>query len=67
MALGDSSYKGNPFAPHISMENLSREAFERWLDLFGETLDSVYTPEIAEQFKQRSVGIAGNFMRNLGI
>jgi len=65
IALGDFAYKGNPFAPHADIKNLSREAFSRWLELFAETLDTVYVPQIANQFKERSTIIAGNFMRNL--
>jgi len=67
IALGDPTYRGNPFAPHASIENISREAFSRWLELFSQTLDIVYISEIADQFKQRSTVIAGNFMRNLAL
>ena len=65
IALGDSAYKGNPFAPHLDIQNISREAFSRWLELFSATLDAIYVPQIANQFKERSTVIAGNFMRNL--
>lgn len=61
----DSNYRGNPFAPHMSLGGLSREAFERWLKLFYETLDSIYEPDVAMQLKERSNLMAGNFMRNL--
>ena len=67
IALGDPSYRGNPFAPHLNIANLSADAFRRWLELFAETLDAVYVPEIADQFKERSRVMAGNFMRNLGL
>jgi len=67
IALGDPTYRGNPFAPHLNIENLTAEAFRRWLGLFSETLDIIYVPEVANQFKERSTIIAGNFMRNLGI
>lgn len=67
IALGDPSYRGNPFAPHMSMGELKRETFEQWLVLFYATLDEVYEPQIAAQFKERSSIIAGNFMRNLGL
>ena len=67
IALGDPTYRGNPFAPHASIENISREAFSRWLELFSQTLDIVYISEIADQFKKRSTVIAGNFMRNLAL
>ncbi|MBL0709090.1 MAG: group III truncated hemoglobin [Sulfurimonas sp.] len=67
IALGDPTYKGRPFPPHADIANISRAAFTRWLELFSQTLDMVYVPQIAEQFKDRSSVIAGNFMRNLNI
>ena len=67
MTLGDGSYRGNPFAPHMYLGELKHETFEQWLNLFYATLDEVYEPQTADQFKERSSIIAGNFMRNLGI
>lgn len=67
IALGDPSYRGNPFAPHLQIEGLKRATFEQWLKLFFETLDTIYEAHIADMFKQRSTIIAGNFMRNLGL
>jgi hemoglobin len=67
IALGDTSYRGNPFAPHMYLGELSLEVFEQWLKLFFATLDEIYEPRIADLFKERSTIIAGNFMRNLGI
>ena len=67
IALNDASYRGNPFAPHMSLGELKRETFEQWLNLFYATVDEVYEPQIADQFKERSSVIAGNFMRNLGL
>ncbi len=67
IALGEQNYRGNPFAPHLDISGLKRESFAQWLNLFYETLDSIYEPQIADLFKQRSSIIAGNFMRNLGL
>ena len=67
IALGDTSYRGNPFAPHMYIGELKHETFEQWLKLFYITLDEVFEPHLAQQFKDRSQIIAGNFMRNLGI
>ncbi|MCF6205499.1 MAG: group III truncated hemoglobin [Sulfurovum sp.] len=67
IALGDNSYYGNPFAPHMQLDGLRRETFSQWLSLFHDTLDSIYEPEVAILFKERSTMIAGNFMRNLGL
>lgn len=68
IALGDFTYKGSPFAPHVKLQDkLSIKAFEQWLKLFFETLNTIYEPEIAQQFLARSKNIAGNFIRNLNI
>lgn len=66
VALGDFAYTGSPFAPHVKLEDrLSIKAFEQWLKLFFETLNTIYVPQIAEQFLARSKNIAGNFICNL--
>ena len=67
IALGDTDYRVNPFMPHTQLGELKRETFEQWLVLFSETLDEIYVPSVAAQFKERSTIIAGNFMRNLRI
>ncbi|NKQ40057.1 MAG: group III truncated hemoglobin [Sulfurovum sp.] len=67
MALGDTDYQGNPLAVHFDMPGISREAFERWLELFHQAVDKVYNSKSGDFFKERSTHIAGNFMRNLGL
>jgi hemoglobin len=66
IALGESDYNRTPFAPHLEFaDRLSVKAFERWLKLFFETLNSIYEPALAQQFLARSKHIAGNFIRNM--
>ena len=68
IALGESEYKSSPFAPHVAFrERLSIKAFEQWLKLFFETLNTIYEPQLAQQFLARSKNIAGNFIRNLNL
>ena len=67
IALGDTAYRGSPFAPHLQIEGIHADAFSQWLVLFFETLDNLYEPNIANLFKERATIIAGNFMRNLGL
>ena len=68
VSLGDFTYTGSPFTPHVKLrDKLSIEAFERWLKLFFETLNTIYPPKIAEAFLAKSKNIAGNFIRNLDI
>lgn len=64
---GRGEYNGSPFAPHMQISGLHREAFETWLRLFFASVDRIYVEDIANKFKERSSIIAGNFMRNLGI
>ena len=67
MILHDSSYVGNPLAPHFVIEGLNHGAFKQWLKLFFETVDEVFIPKLGAEFKERSEIIAGNFMRNLRV
>lgn len=63
--LHDNSYKGRPIQPHIHMQGLQKETFQRWLKLFFETLDKCYTQKDATIFKKHSQMIANNFIRFL--
>lgn len=38
--LGDRQYTGNPFEKHQAISELSAGHFERWLNLFAETLEN---------------------------
>lgn len=68
VTLGDFAYAGSPFAPHVKLQDrLSRQAFEQWLTLFLEILNTIFEPHIAKLFHERGIRIAGNFMRNLNI
>jgi len=65
--LNDGSYKGQPIKPHMHMKGLKRESFERWLELFSETVDKLYVKESADLFKTNSESIAKNFIKLLNI
>jgi len=67
ITLGDTTYSGQPVKPHMHMEGLKRETFERWLKLFFATLDRLYSQDAANIFKTRSETIANNFMRMLNL
>lgn len=67
LTLGDTSYRGQPVKPHMHMEGLQASTFTAWLTLFFETVDSLYSEELAAVFKSRSQMIATNFMRMLGL
>lgn len=64
MLLGDKSYRGNPFMKHIPLP-INKVHFERWMQLFLETVDQHFTGEVAEEAKARARSIAGVFQFKL--
>ena len=59
--LGGANYKKNAIAVHTHLHQLSameEKHFNRWLQLFTETVDELFTGNNAEQAKQRAVSIA---------
>jgi hemoglobin len=54
--LGTGRYYGNPLAEHRK-HPLTPEMFERWLQLWGETADSLFEPEPAQVLKDRAARI----------
>jgi hemoglobin len=64
--LGTRDYTGSPFTPHTEL-NISTTHFERWLQLFIETIDEHFTGEVAETAKQKAKNIAAVFQYKLGL
>jgi len=60
MLLGDQSYQGNPFQKHIHLA-IDSSHFNRWLELFTETVDENFTGLKADEAKRRAKSIAGVF------
>lgn len=58
--LNEHTYTGNAYAPHADM-NLRPEHFNRWIRLFTETVDELFTGEKAEEAKARATSIANIF------
>lgn len=57
-------YKGNPLSAHIMVTDqikLSETHFEKWLEIFNETIDEFYQGEKAELIKKRA-GLMSKFM-----
>lgn len=62
---GDETvYNGNPLQVHRGMP-LNHSMFRIWISHFFKTVDSIYTPEIAQFFKDKANDIANNFKRIL--
>ncbi len=54
-------YKNNAMQPHMHMHARSpmrKMHFDRWLQLFNETVDSMFAGEIAFKAKERATSIA---------
>ena len=57
MLLGNMLYKGNPMLKHIALdqkEKLTARHFDRWIQLWRETLKKHFTGEKAEEAMQRA-------------
>lgn len=62
--LGEQTYTGFPFPPHMQLP-ISKEHFDRWLLLFTETMDSLFTGPTANEAKNRAYKIADIFQDKL--
>jgi hemoglobin len=46
--LGEHTYYGSPFPPHANLP-VDKDHFERWLSLFSQTLQQLFSGEIANE------------------
>ncbi|MEP6951914.1 MAG: group III truncated hemoglobin [Ginsengibacter sp.] len=58
--LEEHTYFGSPFPPHVNLP-ISHNHFERWLELFTQTLDELFTGEKANDAKWRAGKMAEMF------
>jgi hemoglobin len=69
--LGTGNYMRhgrNPLQVHLALnakEHLRPEHFRRWLELFGESVDGLFSGKRALFAKQRAQGIASRFMSQM--
>lgn len=62
LLLGANTYKGNPMIKHIelnALQALQPEHFERWLQLWVETINANFAGPKAEEAISRAQNIAG--------
>jgi hemoglobin len=64
--IGTANYFGRPFPPHAAL-HIGREHFERWLQLFIETVDELFTGMSAQMARQKAKNIAAVFQYKLGL
>ncbi|KJJ38996.1 group III truncated hemoglobin [Aequorivita vladivostokensis] len=58
--LSEHTYYGSPFPPHAKMP-IDKEHFDRWLQLWFDTIDENFTGEIADEAKWRASKMAEMF------
>ena len=58
--LGEHTYYGSPFPPHAHLP-IDHTHFERWLLLFKETIDNLFSGKIADQARWRADRMAEMF------
>lgn len=47
--LANGRYYGRPLHAHLMVQGLAPEHFRDWLELFRETLDDLFIPDVAER------------------
>lgn len=63
--LRTGRYFGNPLMKHRNVSAMRREHFADWLDLFRETLDDIYEPEVADVIHLAAQRMAGGLTHGL--
>jgi hemoglobin len=61
-----NTYKGQPFTSHIELP-IFTEHFQKWLQLFNETVDEHFKGPKAEEAKEKAESIAIIFQSKLGL
>jgi hemoglobin len=66
LLLGTMDYKGQPFPKHMILP-VTKEHFQRWIDLFIKTINENFIGRKAEEAKQRAQNIAMVFQHKMGL
>lgn len=64
--LGEASYQGNPFQKHQHLP-IREQHFDRWIQLFLETVRTEFNGPKADEAVDRAVSIASVFRHRLGL
>jgi len=62
--LSESGYSTNVFDKHRHLK-IAKEHFDRWVELFGQTVDSLFEGERATDVKQRARVIGWTFAEKM--
>lgn len=58
--LEEHTYSGSPFPPHKHLP-VAKEHFDRWMEIFTETLNNLFKGALAEEAKLRAKNMAEMF------
>ncbi len=64
--LGKPGYVGAPFVAHVKLP-VTREHFQRWLELFQATVDRLFAGPGAKRAKDSAASIAHTFALRMGL
>jgi hemoglobin len=67
MLFRTQTYGRNAMMPHLRLnqkEPLQPQHFTRWLELFNETIDDLFSGPVADEAKLRASGVAMSISRN---
>lgn len=66
LLLGDRSYQGNPMLKHLRLP-IREEHFDRWMQLFTETMEAEFDGPTADEALDRAKSIAQLFRHRMGL
>ncbi|PXY40465.1 globin [Flavobacterium cheongpyeongense] len=60
LLLEEHTYSGSPFPPHKQLP-VNQTHFDRWMEIFTKTVDSLFVGKLAEEAKLRAANMAYMF------
>jgi hemoglobin len=60
--LASRAYEGNPMIAHLQLPRLTRDHFERWLQLWRETVAALCSDELASLLNRKAQMIGENLL-----
>jgi hemoglobin len=68
--FGATAFRGNPLAVHLSLAGrvaLGSREFDRWIALFHEQVDALFSGAVADEAKARALRIAAVMQYHIGM
>jgi len=65
--IDDPEYNSDPYGPHFTIVGLKERDFIRWVQLFSEISEELYTATLAKNFQEKARFYAKAFMERLKV